>query len=85
MSVQTKQLFWRMFCTNTSLNSPRSIRVVLGDLILFSTHNTEQYRDVYNVYVHPDWNNHSISSGWVCLLLLSCVCPIDIHYLHNLG
>lgn len=45
-------------------NSPRSIAVSLGDLRLFHNDITEQSRQVINVYVHPDWNSDSISSGW---------------------
>nr|XP_033483683.1 elastase-1-like [Epinephelus lanceolatus] len=52
--------------------SSSSLRVVLGDLILHSTHHTEQYRSVNNIYIHPDWNNNSISSGNdIALLRLS--------------
>ncbi|XP_042351893.1 elastase-1-like [Plectropomus leopardus] len=52
--------------------SSRSMRVVLGDLYLHSNSHTEQYRSVSNVYIHPDWNNNSISSGNdIALLRLS--------------
>ncbi|KAI3369866.1 hypothetical protein L3Q82_024681 [Scortum barcoo] len=49
-----------------------SFRAVLGDLVLHYSHNTEQYRSVINVYIHPEWNNNSISSGNdIALLRLS--------------
>ncbi|XP_075997466.1 elastase-1-like [Genypterus blacodes] len=43
--------------------SSGSMRVVLGDLILHNNHYTEQYRAVSNIYIHPEWNQNSISSG----------------------
>ncbi|XP_051271748.1 elastase-1-like isoform X2 [Dicentrarchus labrax] len=43
--------------------SSSSLRVVLGDLILHNSDGTEQFRSVINVYIHPEWNNNSISSG----------------------
>ncbi|XP_059184841.1 elastase-1-like [Centropristis striata] len=52
--------------------SPRSVRVVLGDLILFHHSNSEQHKNVANVFIHPEWNNESISSGNdIALLRLS--------------
>ncbi|XP_039971865.1 elastase-1-like isoform X2 [Xiphias gladius] len=52
--------------------SSRSLRVVLGALFLYQNHGTEQYRSVINIYIHPEWNNHSISSGNdIALLQLS--------------
>ncbi|XP_037632725.1 elastase-1-like [Sebastes umbrosus] len=57
--------------------SSSSIRVVLGDLILHSGHNTEQVRDVHSVYIHPEWNNDSISSGNdIALLRLSSAASV---------
>ncbi|KAE8298315.1 Elastase-1 [Larimichthys crocea] len=52
--------------------SSRSIRVVLGDLILHSDGGREQFRSVVGVYIHPEWNYNSISSGNdIALLRLS--------------
>uniref|UniRef100_H3DLM6 Peptidase S1 domain-containing protein n=1 Tax=Tetraodon nigroviridis TaxID=99883 RepID=H3DLM6_TETNG len=57
--------------------SPRSISAVLGDLRLFYNDGTEQTRHVINVYVHPEWNSESISSGNdIALLKLSS--PVSI-------
>ncbi|TNM89048.1 elastase-1-like [Takifugu flavidus] len=57
--------------------SPRSISVVLGDLILYHNDKTEQSRHVSNVYVHPEWKSDSISSGNdIALLKLSS--PVSI-------
>ncbi|XP_060926115.1 elastase-1-like [Limanda limanda] len=52
--------------------SSGSVRAVMGDLILNSHHGAGQVRDVIGVYIHPDWNNYSISSGNdIALLRLS--------------
>ncbi|XP_068170737.1 elastase-1-like [Antennarius striatus] len=67
-------LIWRRWVLTAAqcLDSPRSIRVVLGDLILHSSHGVEQYRSIANIYVHPEWNSNSISSGNdIALLKLS--------------
>lgn len=63
---------WYIFklggCTYSSWHSPRSLYVALGDLILYHNSKTEQYRHVSKVYVHPEWNSDSISSGWVSVV-----------------
>lgn len=56
------------WCTNSSWHSPRSLYVALGDLILYHNSKTEQFRHVSKVYVHPEWNSDSISSGWVSVV-----------------
>lgn len=54
--------------TNLNSNSPRSMLAVFGDLYLHINHKTEQSRGITNVYIHPEWNIESISSGWVQML-----------------
>ncbi|XP_017264382.1 elastase-1 [Kryptolebias marmoratus] len=55
-----------------------SLRVALGDLQLHYSHGTEQFRSVKNVYVHPDWNMDSISSGNdIALLQLSSAVSVN--------
>ncbi|XP_047438388.1 elastase-1-like isoform X1 [Mugil cephalus] len=59
------------------LYSYSSLLVVLGDLVLYSSHGTEQSRSVSGVYVHPEWNPGSISSGNdIALLRLSSAASI---------
>ncbi|XP_040889558.1 elastase-1-like [Toxotes jaculatrix] len=62
---------WVMTAAHCVYSSSAS-RVVLGDLVLHSSHGTEQYRSITSVYIHPEWNNNSISSGNdIALLRLS--------------
>ncbi|XP_053302181.1 elastase-1 [Pleuronectes platessa] len=52
--------------------SSGSVRAVMGDYILHSYNRWAQVREVTGVYIHPDWNNYSISSGNdIALLWLS--------------
>lgn len=44
------------------------MRAVFGDLYLHDSYGTEQYKSITNVYIHPEWNIESISSGWVQML-----------------
>lgn len=53
--------------------------MVLGDLILYHNDKTEQSRHVSNVYVHPEWNSDSISSGWVYLLSITASLLSTMH------
>ncbi|XP_067361937.1 elastase-1-like [Channa argus] len=54
------------------VHSYSSFRVVLGDLVLHSSHGTEQFKSVSRFVVHPEWNSNSISSGNdIALLRLS--------------
>lgn len=53
--------------------------MILGDLILHYNDKTEQFRQVSNVYVHPEWNSDSISSGWVYLLSITASLLSTMH------
>ncbi|XP_023262108.1 elastase-1-like [Seriola lalandi dorsalis] len=62
---------WVMTAAHCAL-SYSSLRAVLGALILHQNYWTEQHRNVVGVYVHPEWNSNSISSGNdIALLRLS--------------
>ncbi|XP_071349405.1 elastase-1-like isoform X2 [Trachinotus anak] len=53
-------------------SSYSSVRAVLGALVLHANYWTEQHRGVLGVYIHPEWNINSISSGNdIALLRLS--------------
>uniref|UniRef100_A0A8C1Z265 pancreatic elastase n=1 Tax=Cyprinus carpio TaxID=7962 RepID=A0A8C1Z265_CYPCA len=55
-------------CVETS----RNWRVVLGDHNITTHEGREQYMNVSRVYIHPNWNSNSLSSGYdIALLRLS--------------
>ncbi|XP_041639305.1 elastase-1-like isoform X2 [Cheilinus undulatus] len=59
------------------VDSASSVYVALGELTPSSHSNVEQSRSVSNIYIHPEWNSHSISSGNdIALLRLSS--PVSI-------
>ncbi|XP_006629408.3 elastase-1 [Lepisosteus oculatus] len=54
------------------VDRPMTFRVVLGDHSLYSSDSTEQYISVQRIFVHPNWNSNSVSSGYdIALLKLS--------------